>query len=95
FHAWLNPYRITTSNQEVNKLAVKHPAKQHTDWVVKHGKQLLYNPGIPAVRDYIKNSTLEIVQNYDVVAIHMVYYFYPYADAENFKDETTYETYGK
>ncbi|MEH7061662.1 MULTISPECIES: family 10 glycosylhydrolase [Bacillus] len=95
FHAWLNPYRITTSHQDVNKLAVNHPAKQHPDWVVKHGKQLLYNPGIPAVRDYIKNSTLEIVQNYDVDAIHMDDYFYPYADAENFKDETTYETYGK
>ncbi|MFJ8530352.1 family 10 glycosylhydrolase [Bacillus sp. NPDC094106] len=95
FHAWLNPYRITTSHQDVNKLAANHPAKQNPDWVVKHGKQLLYNPGIPAVRDYIKNTTLEIVQNYDVDAIHMDDYFYPYSDAKNFNDATAYETYGE
>lgn len=95
FHAWVNPYRITTNHQDVNKLAANHRAKQNPDWVVKHGKQLLYNPGIPAVRDYVKNSVLEIVQNYDVDAIHMDDYFYPYADAKNFNDATAYETYGK
>ncbi|WP_257144235.1 family 10 glycosylhydrolase [Bacillus cereus] len=95
FHAWVNPYRITTTHQDVNKLVANHPAKQNPDWVVKHGKQLLYNPGIPAVRDYVKNSVLEIVQNYDVDAIHMDDYFYPYADAKNFNDATAYETYGK
>ena len=95
FHAWVNPYRITTNHQDVNILAANHPAKQNPDWVVKHGMQLLYNPGIPAVRDYIKNTTLEIVQNYDVDAIHMDDYFYPYSDAKNFNDATAYETYGE
>ncbi|PEL82474.1 family 10 glycosylhydrolase [Bacillus wiedmannii] len=95
FHAWVNPYRITTTHQDVNKLAANHPAKQNPDWVVKHGKQLLYNPGIPAVRDYVKNSVLEIVKNYDVDAIHMDDYFYPYADAKSFNDTIAYETYGK
>lgn len=101
FHAWVNPYRITTNLRDVDTLATNHPARQNPDWVVKHienkeknlGK-LLYNPGIPAVRDYIQNSILEIVENYDIDAIHMDDYFYPYVDAKNFDDQKAYDTYG-
>jgi uncharacterized lipoprotein YddW (UPF0748 family) len=91
FHAWLNPYRITTSHQDMNRLAADHPAKKNPDWVVNHGKQMWYNPGIPAVQDYIKNSVLEIVENYDIDGIHFDDYFYLSGE---FNDEATYKTYG-
>jgi uncharacterized lipoprotein YddW (UPF0748 family) len=95
FHAWFNPYRITMNHTDLNKLADNHPAKQHPDWVVSYGKQLYYNPGIPEVKNFIIEEVLEVVRNYDIDAVHMDDYFYPYKIAgQTFPDQKTYETYG-
>ncbi|MDT2265068.1 family 10 glycosylhydrolase [Paenibacillus larvae] len=32
FHAWFNPYRISTQSS-LDKLSADHPARQHPDWV--------------------------------------------------------------
>nr|MBU6863657.1 family 10 glycosylhydrolase [Streptococcus oralis] len=71
FHAWINPYRITMNHTDINRLSNNHPAKQHPDWVVPYGGKLYYNPGIPEVKKFITEGALEIVQNYDVDALHM------------------------
>ncbi|HDR8193599.1 glycoside hydrolase family 10 protein [Bacillus thuringiensis] len=94
FHAWINPYRITMNHTDINRLSNYHPARQHPDWVVPYGGKLYYNPGIPEVKKFITEGALEIVQNYDIDALHMDDYFYPYKVAgEEFPDQKTYETY--
>ena len=94
FHAWLNPYRITTSGTDTSVLAQNHPALLHPEWVVKHtisnGEALMYNPGLPEVREYIVDTVKEIVSNYNVDGIHFDDYFY----RSGIEDEETYKTYG-
>ena len=92
FHAWINPYRITMNHTDINRLSDNHPARQHPDWVVPYGGKLYYNPGIPEVKKFITEGALEIVQNYDIDALHMDDYFYPYKVANN-SPIKTYETY--
>ncbi|MEC0251899.1 glycoside hydrolase family 10 protein [Bacillus halotolerans] len=96
FHAWVNPYRITMNHTDLNKLSDDHPARKHPDWVVAYGKQLYYNPGIPEARDFIIEGIEEVVKHYDVDAVHMDDYFYPYKIAgQEFPDTVQYEQYGK
>ncbi|WP_327832794.1 glycoside hydrolase family 10 protein [Bacillus swezeyi] len=96
FHAWFNPYRITMNHTDLNRLSENHPARRHPDWVAAYGRQLYYNPGIPAVQDFIVKGIEEVVKNYDIDAVHMDDYFYPYKIAGvEFPDLDTYEQYGK
>ncbi|MDN4074965.1 glycoside hydrolase family 10 protein [Fictibacillus terranigra] len=102
FHAWFNPYRITmplgktAGLSDLNKLPADHPARQHPDWVVPYGQQLYFNPGIPEAQQFIIDGILEVVQHYDIDAVHMDDYFYPYKIAGvPFPDQSTYEAYGK
>ena len=77
FHAWLNPYRITTNGTDLNALAPTHPARLNPEWVITYNDALYYNPALPAVRQHIADTVAEIVQNYEVDAIHFDDYFYP------------------
>jgi uncharacterized lipoprotein YddW (UPF0748 family) len=94
FHAWFNPFRVSLQS-DIHKLVANHPALQHPDWVVSYGGKLYYNPGVPAARTFVIDSILEVVKNYDIDAVHLDDYFYPYRVAnEDFPDEATYEQYG-
>ncbi|MBL4986062.1 glycoside hydrolase family 10 protein [Bacillus safensis] len=96
FHAWFNPYRITMNHTDLSRLSADHPAREHPDWTIAYGNQLYYNPGIPETQDFIVGGIEEVVKNYDIDAVHMDDYFYPYKIAGvPFPDQETYETYGK
>ena len=91
-HAWFNPYRATTDNK-FYELSPKHITRLKPEWFFTYGGIKLFNPGIPAVRDYIVKVFLDVVDNYDIDGVHMDDYFYPYqiagqhiADAETFKE---------
>ena len=90
-HAWINPYRITNSSSDNNKLASNNPAVLNPGLVLtdSNGK-MYYNPGDSASIELIVNGAVEIVENYDVDGIHMDDYFYPDA---SFNDDTTYSFY--
>ncbi|UHA72856.1 family 10 glycosylhydrolase [Paenibacillus sp. 481] len=93
FHAWFNPYRVSVHSQ-VEKLTADHPARLNPSWVVKHNGKLLFNPGVPAARTFIKDSIMEVVRNYNIDGVHFDDYFYPYGeDKEPFRDDETYNTY--
>lgn len=95
FHAWMNPYRVANDTTDTGDLVEGHPAREHPEWVIEYGGQLYYDPGNPDAREYIIDSFLEVVENYDVDAIHMDDYFYPYpVEGETFDDEETYQEYG-
>ena len=76
-HAWLNPYRITTSGTDLNKLSDKSPAKQHPEWTLANEGRLYYNPEIQQVKQHIYDTVGEIVRNYNIDGIHFDDYFYP------------------
>lgn len=78
FHAWLNPYRVTSpGNTDINSLSADNPARIHPGWVITYNNALYYNPDLPVVRQYISNTVREIICKYDVDAIHFDDYFYP------------------
>lgn len=76
-HAWLNPYRVTTSGTDLTALADRHPAKRHPDWVLAYNNAMFYDPSKEEVKEHICDTVAEIVRNYDVDGIHFDDYFYP------------------
>lgn len=94
-HAWMNPYRVTMPSQKLKDLAPDNIARKNPSWVVKYGKQYYLNPGLPEVQNYLVKTVKELVANYDIDAVHMDDYFYPYKIAkEAFPDQAAYKKYG-
>lgn len=76
-HAWLNPYRVTTSGTDLSVLSESNPARQHPDWTLAHDGRIYFNPEQPQVKQLIYDTVGEIVKNYNVDGIHFDDYFYP------------------
>lgn len=94
-HAWFNPYRLTLGSANWETLSPDNIAFKHKDWVVKYGNQLLLNPGIPEVTDYVVDGIMEVVKNYKVDGIHLDDYFYPYKIGTlEYPDYKEYAKYG-
>jgi len=90
FHAWFNPYRATMDSV-TRRLAATHPYRQHPEWFLRYSGQLLYNPGLPAVREHITRVILDVVRRYDIDAVHFDDYFYPYPEPNQvFHDEAAF-----
>nr|WP_321479603.1 family 10 glycosylhydrolase [uncultured Bacteroides sp.] len=93
FHAWINPYRVKTTLK--TKLASNHVYNIHPEWFVKYGDQLFFDPALPQSRKHICMVVSDIVARYDVDAIHMDDYFYPYPiKGVNFPDSASFARYG-
>ncbi|MGI6758315.1 MAG: family 10 glycosylhydrolase [Bacilli bacterium] len=87
FHAWLNPYRVLSSglDTDLETFAASfrsmypefpnNPAG-NPELIVKAGEGVYLNPGEPAVRKHILDTIDEIINKYDVDAIHFDDYFY-------------------
>ena len=94
FHAWFNPYRLSTSSSR-DRLSKDNIGRKKPEWTVSYGGQLYLNPGIPEVNDYVVNSIVEVVKNYDVDGVHMDDYFYPYkVKNQEYPDSAQYQKYG-
>ncbi|XLS27851.1 glycoside hydrolase family 10 protein [Flavobacteriaceae bacterium M23B6Z8] len=95
FHAWLNPYRATFDlNTEI--LSETHDYNTHPEWMIKYGKKYYYNPGLPEVQAHLLNIINEVVDNYQIDAIHFDDYFYPYKiKDEEFDDLESYKKFGQ
>lgn len=95
-HAWLNPYRVTTSPTE--KLAPGHLYHKEPQRFVKYegDKKIYFDPGLPENRRFIEDVVMDIVNRYDVDGIHFDDYFYPYpAGGADFPDQKSFAKYGK
>ena len=93
-HAWLNPYRVTNTKGETKKLSKDHIYHKHPEWFVSYGGQTYFEPGLPECREFICNVVRDIVSRYDIDAIHMDDYFYPYPTKDEFPDDKSYARYG-
>lgn len=94
FHAWLNPYRAVFDINS-SSISSNHVTRVHKDWFLTYGNKKYFNPGLPQVMAYVNNIVKDILTRYDVDAIHMDDYFYPYRIAgREFPDQSTYIKYG-
>lgn len=91
FHAWFNPYRVSVRG-DMGELSEDHPARKNPDWLVSYGNRLYYNPGIREVRQFVIDSILEVVRDYDIDGVHLDDYFYPYPEKDiDFPDTDLYK----
>jgi len=94
-HAWFNPYRATTDLVD-SHVSPNHITRRHPEWFFTYGGKKLFNPGLPAVRDYIVNVIMDVVKNYDIDGVHFDDYFYPYPEGgKPIPDADTYHLFGK
>ena len=94
FHAWINPYRV--KNKLDDELASTHIYNRHPEWFVVYGDQLFFDPALPESREHICRVVGDIVRRYDIDAIHMDDYFYPYPNpGEDFPDNISFAQYGR
>ena len=95
FHAWLNPYRVTSTAKEV--LPINHVSNKEPHRFVRFNGQILFDPAYQENRDAICEVVDDIVSRYDVDAIHIDDYFYPYpASGMKFDgDNASYAKFGK
>lgn len=90
FHAWLNPFRVAQNASE--PLSRTSVAFKHPEWIVKYANKLYLNPAMPETHAYVAEIIRDIVSRYDVDAIHIDDYFYPYpANGEEFPDEVQFQ----
>ncbi len=93
-HAWINPYRVTSSKSD--KPARSSVYYKHPEWFIRYADGKIYfDPGLPESRDFIDKVVRDLLARYDLDAIHMDDYFYPYpVSGKEFPDDKSYEQYG-
>ena len=91
-HAWINPYRVGWRDQ----LCPEHPYFKHPERFVEYNTQLYFDPAYKENRDFINKVVKDIVTRYDIDALHMDDFFYPYPkNGLEFMDTTSYEKLGR
>lgn len=95
FHAWINPYRAVF-NINKSSVAPSHLSKMHPEWFIDFEGKKYFNPGLPEVWNHTNKVVADILKRYDVDAIHMDDYFYPYrVPNKDFPDQSTYLKYAR
>ena len=96
FHAWFNPFRVTVdkmpdlpTEEILATLSEKSYARLHPEKVLRFDDRLFLNPGDPEVRSFVIESIMEVVRNYDIDAVHLDDYFYPYRSSRVNEDGET------
>jgi uncharacterized lipoprotein YddW (UPF0748 family) len=94
FHAWLNPYRANFNVRSAS-IARNHITRIHPEWFLTYGGKKYFNPANEDAQDFVVTVVRDIVKRYDVDAIHMDDYFYPYRIAgQEFPDAASYKKSG-
>lgn len=94
FHAWFNPYRAVF-NVNRSSVASNHITRLRPELFVTYGQTKYFDPGLPQAREHVNRVIRDVVQRYDIDAVHMDDYFYPYKIAgKEFPDHASYQRYG-
>lgn len=94
YHAWCNPYR---ANFSIGKTSISktHITRLHPEWFVQYGSTLYFDPGNKEGQAWVVEVIRDMVSRYDIDAVHMDDYFYPYRIAgKEFPDAVSFARYG-
>lgn len=101
-HAWFNPFRAGNAS-DTARLAPTHFAALRPDLrriprdrVTGNGVGLWFDPGEQDVQDHTIAVMNDVVQRYDIDALHIDDFFYPYPNSNGalvFPDDSTYARY--
>lgn len=102
FHAWFNPYRVTNSkNEKLESLSEGNWARKNPGKTFEFESKIYLNPGEPEVIKHINDTVMEVVENYNIDAVHFDDYFYPSRRGDDINkvfskvEENTFNQYGK
>ena len=76
-HAWFNPFRARLGDTKAEASA-SHVSRRRPEWVKAYGNQLWIDPGEQEAADHSLTVMMDVLRRYDVDAIHIDDYFYPY-----------------
>lgn len=94
FHAWCNPYRANF-NIRSSSISPNHITRIHPEWFLTYGEAKYFDPSNKQAQEFVVKVISDIVKRYDVDAIHMDDYFYPYRlPGKEFPDQAAYSTSG-
>lgn len=94
FHAWLNPYRANFNIKSAS-IAANHITRTKPGWFLTYGGKKYFDPGNADAQQFVVNVVRDIVRRYEVDAVHMDDYFYPYRIAgKEFPDAASYRNSG-
>jgi uncharacterized lipoprotein YddW (UPF0748 family) len=99
-HAWINPFRAKSDSSR-SPISPANFASRNPQLALVYGSQLWLNPGEPAVREHGLRVILDLVKRYDIDALHMDDYFYPYPIKDGakgdvpFPDQRSFQRYGR
>ncbi len=95
-HAWFNPFRAA-SLSDTARLSPRHLAKQKPALTRVFCTQLWFDPAEPEVQDQAMSVVRDVLTRYDIDAVHVDDFFYPYPDTRcpnlSFPDSVTYDRY--
>jgi len=95
-HAWFNPFRAGNLS-DTARLAPLHLARRRPELVRRYCSQLWFDPGEAAVQDQAIAVISDVVQRYDIDAVHLDDFFYPYPETScpglDFPDSAPYARY--
>ena len=95
FHAWFNPFRALVDNNW-NPNPPSHVTRTHPGWIISYGGKSYLDPGSPEAREYVISVITDVVRRYDIDAVHLDDYFYPYrVPNAQFGDNKSYLKYGQ
>ncbi len=96
-HAWINPYRAgrvnikeanMTKEEFLETLAPTNFARLHPECtILTKENKLLLDPANEKVMEFVSDSIIEIASKYDIKAVHIDDYFYPYEDIADENEE--------
>lgn len=94
YHAWVNPYRANFAIGKAS-IAPAHITRIHPEWFLEYGGKLYFDPGNKQGQAWVIEVMRDMVSRYDIDALHMDDYFYPYRIAgKEFPDTASYRKYG-
>ncbi|WP_353132224.1 family 10 glycosylhydrolase [Pseudopedobacter sp.] len=91
FHAWMNPYRISTRADQSGSFAAL-PSTIPSAWTIDLPTIRIYNPAMPEVRQRLNDIVKDLISKYNVDGIHFDDYFYP--SGFTYNDDADFTKYG-
>jgi uncharacterized lipoprotein YddW (UPF0748 family) len=97
-HAWFNPYRALDPSSP-GPVSPSHVTRTDPEVIRRYGSQVWMDPGDPTVVARTIRVILDVTKRYDIDAVHIDDYFYPYRETDRhgrtiqFPDSKTYALY--
>jgi uncharacterized lipoprotein YddW (UPF0748 family) len=98
-HAWFNPFRAGFAAKRAQPSA-SHVMRRRPDLVRRYGTHFWMDPAEPDARRQALDVISDVVRRYDIDAVHIDDYFYPYQEHDargrliQFPDGATWQRYG-